>query len=102
MTKTFKPIKSMRPCLPISISHLIINKAFLSTWFLKIVSLRTSVCVFVSVCVCVCVSALRLLITSGVIWTPYNWLKQVLQLYMATVVVIANRCGLGIGTHRTH
>ena len=42
-------------------------------WFLKIVSVRTSVCVFLYVCVC---PSPRLLITSGVIWTPYDWLNN--------------------------
>ena len=68
-------------------------------WFLKIVFVRTSlsvcfcvcVCVFVCVCVCICVCVcvcvcvclcvcacppLRLLITSGMIWTPYDWLNK--------------------------
>ena len=41
----------------------------LKSWFLKIVSVRTSVFVFVCVFVCLCVCPpLRLLITSGVIW----------------------------------
>ena len=35
------------------------------------------VCVYVCVCVCVCVCVSpRLLITSGVIWTPYDWLNN--------------------------
>ena len=58
------------------------------------------VCVFVFVCV-----PSRLLITSGVMWhdmDPIRLVKQVLQMYMATVVVIGNGCGLGIGTRRTH
>ena len=50
-------------------------------WFLKIVSVGTSVCVFVFVCVWyVCVSASKaILITSGVMWhemDPYNWLNK--------------------------
>ena len=56
------------------------------------------------VCVCVCPPP-RLLITSGVMWRdmdPMQLVKQVLQLYMATVVVIVNGRGLGIGTRRTH
>ena len=50
---------------------------------------------------CVC---LRLLIISGVTWHDIDLiqlLKQVLQLlYMATVVIIINGSGLGIGTRR--
>ena len=92
-------------------------------WFLKIfcadvcVCVRVFVCVCVSagcvcvcvcmcVCVCVCVFAcvcvclpLRLLITSGVIWhdiKPIWLIKQVLQVYMATIVGIISRCGLKI------
>ena len=43
-------------------------------------------------CVCVCRPP-RLLITSGVMWRdmdPMRLVKQVLQLYMATVVVIVS------------
>ena len=43
--------------------------------------------------------------TSGVLWRDMELIqlvKQVLQLCMATVVVIINGRGLGIGTRRTH
>ena len=56
-------------------------------------------------CVCVCVFTLRLLITSGVMWhdmDPIRLVKQVLQLYMATVVIVINGRGLGIGMRHTH
>ena len=33
---------------------------------------------------------------------PIRLVKQVLQLYMATVVIIVNGHGLGIGMRRTH
>ena len=69
-------------------------------WFLTIVSVRTSVCVFV----CACLPP-RLLITSDVMWhdmDPMRLVKQVLQLYKPTVVVIVNGRGLGIGMHHTH
>ena len=74
------------------------------TWFLKIFSVRMSV--LMCLCVCVC-PPLRLLITSAVIWTPYDWLNKFYSCYMATVVmetvvVIINGRGLGIGTRRTH
>ena len=63
-------------------------------------------CVDVCMCVCVCVCPPpRLLITNDVIWhdiDPIRLVKQALQLYMATVVVIVNGRGLGIGTRRTH
>ena len=63
------------------------------------------------VCMCVCVRVRtyvsacpppRLLITSGVIWTSYDWLNKFYSCYMATVVVIVNGRGLGIGTRRRH
>ena len=60
-------------------------------WFLKIVD----------VYVCVCPPP-RLLIISGVIWTPYDWLNKFYSCYMATVVVIVNGRGLGFGTRHTH
>ena len=62
------------------------------------------VCVCLYVCVCMCMPQ-RLLITSGVMWRdmdPMRLVKQVLQLYMATVVVIINGRGLGIDTRHTH
>ena len=44
-------------------------------WFLRIAS--------VSECLCVCLcSPPRLLITSGVIWTPYDWLNKFYDFYM--------------------
>ena len=67
-------------------------------WFLKIVSLRMSVCVFLYVCVC---PSTRLLINSGVIWTPYDWLNNFYSFYMAAevVTVIGSGRGLRIKTH---
>ena len=61
------------------------------TWFLEI-NLVREVCM----CVCVCVSAPRLLITSGVMWTPYDWLKKVYSFYMAIAVIISSRRGFRI------
>ena len=57
------------------------------------------------VCVFVCVSASETINTSGVMWRdidPIRLVKQFLQLYMATVVIIVNGRGLGIGTRCTH
>ena len=54
---------------------------------------------------CLCVSALGLLITSGVMrrdMDPIRLVKQVLQMYMATIVVIINGRVLGMGTRCTH
>ena len=72
------------------------------TWFLeidpvRIVGMRACVCV----CVCVCPRP-RLSITSGVIYNSYDWLNKFYSCYMATVVVIVNGRGLGIGTRRRH
>ena len=44
-----------------------------------------------------CVSLLsRLLITSGVIWIPYDWLNKFHNFYMAAIVGIISRRGLRI------
>ena len=48
-------------------------------------------CVYVSVC-----PPLRLVITSGMIWTPYDWLNKHYSFCMAAIVGIVNRRGLGI------
>ena len=32
-------------------------------------------------------------------WTPYDWLNKSYSFYVATVVSIASRYGLGIGVH---
>ena len=56
-------------------------------------------CVCLRVCVC---PPPRLLITRGVIWTPYDWLNKFYSCYMATVVAIVNGRGLGIDTRRRH
>ena len=66
-------------------------------WFVKILSVWTPVyvwvcIVFVCVCVCVCVCLPpRLLITSDVIWTPYDWLNKFYSCYMTIIVSIINR-----------
>ena len=74
-------------------------------WFLKIVSVQTSVCVFVCVCVCVCVSAPRLIITSGVMCGDMDYIRLVnksYSCYMATVAIMVNGTGLVIRMHRRH
>ena len=73
-------------------------------WFLKIdpvqiIGMRACVCVCLCVCMCVCPCP-RLLITSGVIRTSYNWLNKFYSCYMAIIVVIINGHGLGIDMHR--
>ena len=70
-------------------------------WFLEIDPVHERLYVCLRVCMCVCPPS-RLLITSGVIWTPYDCLNKFYSCYMATVVVIVNGRGLGIGTRRRH
>ena len=50
-------------------------------------------------CACACVSALRLLITIGMIWTPYDWLNKFYSFYLVAVVSIISRRGLRIDGH---
>ena len=53
---------------------------------------------FLCGCVCECVCPpLRLIITSGVIWTTYGWLNKFYSCCMETVI---NEHGLGINTLR--
>ena len=53
------------------------------------------VCACMHVCMCVCVSPpLRLLITSGMIWTPYDWLNKFYSFCVVAVVGIVSRHGL--------
>ena len=67
--------------------------------FLKLILCGLSVCMCVRVCVCMCVyPPPRLLITSGVIWTPYDWLNKFFSCYMTIVVIIVNGRGFGIDT----
>ena len=47
-------------------------------------------CVYVCLCVCQ-----RLSITSGMIWTSYDWLNKFYSCYMAAVVVI-NEMGVAL------
>ena len=65
-------------------------------WFLKIDPVQ-----IIGMHVCVCPRP-RLLITSGVIWTSYNWLNKFYSCYMVTVVIIVNGRGLSIGMRRRH
>ena len=58
---------------------------------------KNNLCVYVRVCVCLHVyPPLRLLITNGVIWTPYNWLNKFYGCYMAAVVSIGSGCDVSI------
>ena len=50
-------------------------------------------------CVCVCPRP-RLLIISGMICSPYDWLNKFYSCYMAIVVGIVNGHGLGINKRR--
>ena len=72
-------------------------------WIVGIcVCVRVCVCVCVSACVCICVCLPpKLLITSGMTCSPYDWLNQLYSCYMATVAIIINERGFGINTcHR--
>ena len=51
--------------------------------------------------VCVCLP-MRLPLTSGVIWIPYDWLNKFYSCYMATVVGIIDWSGLGIDMRRRY
>ena len=51
------------------------------------------------ICVCVCPPP-RLLITSGVIWNPYDWLNKFYRFYMAAVAIINDGCGLTVAACR--
>ena len=53
---------------------------------------------YVSICVFVCL-LLMLLITSGMIWTPYDSLKKFYIFHMSTIVGIVSRCGHAIEVH---
>ena len=55
--------------------------------------------------VCVCMSTPEAINTSGMMWHdmyPIRLIKQVYSCYMATVVVMVNGHGLGIGTCCRH
>ena len=54
--------------------------------------------VYVCMCVCVCPPP-RLTLTSGVIWTPYDWLNQLYSFHIAAVVGMVSGCGLGIDVY---
>ena len=67
----------------------------LHMYFLKIVYVRTSVCVCMFVCICLPPSS-RLLINNDVIRIFYDWLNKFCDCYLATVVDSINGRGFGI------
>ena len=71
-------------------------KAGVHNWFLKFLFSLTSLCVCVCVCVC---RHLRLLVITGMIWTPYDWLNMFNGFYIAAAVGMVSRCGITIGVH---
>ena len=60
--------------------------------FLKLLLSGTSVCVVVCL-------PLRLLITSSMILSPYDWLNKFYNFYMAAVVRLDGKCGLRTEAH---
>ena len=52
-------------------------------WFFKIASVCE--CLYACVCLHVCLPP-KLVITSGMIWTPYDWSNKFYGFYMAAVV----------------
>ena len=54
----------------------------------------------VCICLCLCVSAPRLVMTSSVIRTPYDWLNKFYSFYVTAIVVIVSNCGFTIEVHR--
>ena len=67
--------------------------------FLKLILCGSSVCVCVCLCVC---PPQRLFITSGMIWTSYDYLNKFYSCYMATIAIIVYGRGLGIDTRHRH
>ena len=65
-------------------------------WSIKKFSVYMSICVHVWLCV---FPVLRLLITSDMIWTPYDWLNRFYSFYMAIVVGIVSRHDLTVEGH---
>ena len=55
--------------------------------------MRTHVCVCMRLYVCVP-------LTSGVIWTPYDWLSKGCSFYVAGVIIISSGCALRIEAHK--
>ena len=57
-------------------------------------------CISVRMYVCMCMyMCVRLLIISGMIWTPYDWLNKFYSCYMAAVIIINDGRGLGVEVH---
>ena len=68
----------------------------------KCVCMCVCVCVRVRACVCVCVCYVRILrvsITSGMIWIPYDWLNYLYSFNVAIVVGRVSRYGLTFEVH---
>ena len=94
--KGLRVINSVDPCV---LKFTFLNDVRTSlrpvrAWFLEIDLVR-ELCVCVSMC-----PPPRLVITSGVIWTPYDWLNKYYSFCMAAIVGIVSRCGLRIEARR--
>ena len=88
---------SITVCLSVFLNQLLTNRKPVHALFLKIAFAHD-----IGMCVCVCVSTLRLLITSGKIWTQYHWLNKFYNCYIAAVIDIVTRYGLSIYACHRH
>ena len=84
---------SITVCSSVFLNQVLTSRKTVHALFLKIVFAHD---VGMCVCVCVCVSTLRLLITSGKIWTQYHWLIKFYNCYIAAIVDIVSRCSHSI------
>ena len=69
-------------------------------WFLRIALVCECLYARVFVCMCVCPPPRLLLITSGMIWTPYDWSDKFYGFYIAAVVDIGSECDVSFYTCR--
>ena len=82
-------LQSIQICACVFLNQVHTGRRPSRPWFLKMVS------TYVDIHMYVCPPP-RLLITSGEILTPYDWLNKGYSLYMPTVVIIGDGRGLRI------
>ena len=73
--------------------HLPCQSSSLTSWPVSKIALIYNVGMSVCVFTCLC-PPLRILIISGMIWSPYDTLNKFYSCYMAVIVGINSRCGL--------